>query len=50
MVVQFKPDRWHEYDLTFINGVQGNYVRREFKNNVFNRSLSGTFSLAPTVN
>jgi hypothetical protein len=50
MVVRFKPDRWHEYDLTFINGVQGSYVRRQFKNSGLNRTDSGPFTVAPTGN
>ena len=50
MVVRFKPDRWHEYDLTFANGVQGTYVRRKFRNNALDRTDSGTFSVALTGN
>jgi hypothetical protein len=48
MVVRFKPDKWDEYDLTFTNGNHGTSVRRQFKNNLLNRTTSGTFDVAPT--
>ena len=50
LVVRFKADRWDEYDLTFNGGVQGTYVRRQFKNGKFNRTNSGSFTVAPTGN
>jgi len=48
MVVRFKPDRWDEYDLTFISGVEGTSVRRQYKNSQLDRTTSGTFTVAPT--
>lgn len=48
LVVQFKPDRWHEYDLVFDNGAQGTYTRRQYKNNALDRVDTGTFTLEVT--
>jgi len=45
---QFKPDRWDEYDLNFTNGIQGTFVRRQFKNSQLNRTTSGPFTVAVT--
>jgi hypothetical protein len=44
--VQFKPDRWDEYDLTFSSATTGPAVRREFKNSALNRTDGGPFSIA----
>ncbi len=46
MVVQFKADRWDEYDLTFTNGIHGISVRRQFKKGQLDRTTSGTFDVA----
>jgi len=48
--VQYKVDRWDEFDLTFTNGVQGSLVRRQFRNGKLNRTTSGPFTVAPTGN
>jgi hypothetical protein len=44
LVVGFKVGQWDEYDLTFANGAQGTFVRREFKNNVLKDVDRGGFS------
>ena len=44
--VQFKPDRWDEYELTFTSPTGGTAVRREFKNSTLNRTDGGPFSVA----
>ncbi|MBI3881306.1 MAG: hypothetical protein HY301_14740 [Verrucomicrobia bacterium] len=43
LTVQFKPDRWDEYDLTFTGNISGNFVRRVFKSSTLNDTKSGTF-------
>lgn len=49
LVVTFKADRWDEYDLTFVQGQTGTFVRREFKEGVLNDTDTGRFSGASTV-
>ena len=46
--VQFKPDRWDDYDLTFSVPNGGTIVRRQYKNSALNRTTSGTFAIALT--
>ena len=46
--VQFKPDRWDDYTVTFTSGTQGTFVRKQFRNSLLNRTTSGAFSIAPT--
>jgi len=48
MHVQFKPDRWDDYDLTFSSGAGGTMVRKQYRNNALNRTESGTFDIAIT--
>lgn len=38
--VQFKPDKWHEYDLNYLTGF---FVRREFDKNVLDDTDTGSF-------
>ena len=40
LVLQFKPDKWDEYDLEFTTGA---YTRREFKDNALDDVDTGTF-------
>lgn len=46
--VQFKADRWDEYDLTFVRGNHGTFVRRQFKKGVLSRTSAGAFTVAVT--
>lgn len=41
--LQFKPDKWDEYDLNYATG---GYTRREFKNNTLDDTDTGTFSVS----
>jgi len=50
LVVRFKADRWDEYDLTFLDGNLGGFVRREFQKNVLKDTDTGIFSGSPSVN
>jgi hypothetical protein len=43
LVVRFKPDRWDEYDLTFVGANGGTFVRREYDDNELKDTDSGTF-------
>lgn len=43
LVVRFKPDRWDEYDLTFVGTNGGTFVRREYDDNQLKDTDSGTF-------
>jgi hypothetical protein len=45
--VQFKPDRWDDYDLTFSSAITGTAVRRAYKNSTLDRTDGGPFSVAP---
>ena len=47
--VQFKLDRWDEYDLTFASGRTGQFVRREFDKHALKDTDSGPFTVAPNV-
>lgn len=44
--VQFKADRWDEYDLSFTGDAGGTFVRREFKRGLLNDTDAGTFAAA----
>ena len=44
LVVTFKAGKYDEYDLTFANGAQGTFVRREFKDGVLDDTDQGAFS------
>jgi hypothetical protein len=44
--VQFKPDRWDDYDLTFTAPAAGTVVRRQYRNSNLSRTDSGTFSIS----
>jgi hypothetical protein len=46
--VQFKPDRWDDYDLTFTSTTGGTMVRQQYRNSTLDRTSSSTFSIAPT--
>jgi hypothetical protein len=48
LIVQFKPDRWDEYSLTFNNGAGGTMVRKQYRSNQLNRTDGGPFSIALT--
>jgi len=50
MRLQFKPDRWDDYTLTFSSGIQGTFVRRQYRNSALNRTTTGPFSVAVTGN
>ena len=43
LVVQFKADKWDEYDLTFVAGNTGAFVRREFDDGVLDDTDTGAF-------
>lgn len=45
LVVRYKVDRWEEYDLTFTTGIDGTFVRREFKKGKLDRSDAGVFTV-----
>jgi hypothetical protein len=47
--VQFKADRWDEYDLTFTDGAHGTFVRREFQDGVLKDTDRATFIVATTA-
>lgn len=42
--IQFKADRWDEYDLSFTGESAGTFVRREFKRSLLNDTDAGTFT------
>ena len=46
--VQFKSDRFDDYDLTFTGGAGGTMVRRQYRNNALVRTDSGTFDVTIT--
>jgi hypothetical protein len=48
VVVTFKADRWDEYELTFVDGGHGEYVRREYRNNRLKDTDRGPFSAVKT--
>lgn len=50
LVVRFKADRWDEYDLTFLDGNLGGFVRREFQKNSLKDTDTGIFSGSPSFN
>jgi len=43
LVVRFKPDRWDEYDLTYVGANGGRFVRREYDDGELKDTDSGTF-------
>lgn len=50
LVVQFKADKWDEYDLTFADGTNtGTFVRREFDKNALKDTDTGNFAGSPTA-
>ncbi|HAB15851.1 MAG TPA: hypothetical protein DCE44_05310, partial [Verrucomicrobiales bacterium] len=49
LVVIFKPGKFDEYDLTFVSGAQGEFVRREFKNGLLKDTDRGSFSAQGTA-
>jgi hypothetical protein len=49
LVVQFKVDKWDEYDLTFTNGAHGTFVRRQFQDGVLKDTDNASFIIATTV-
>ena len=46
--VQFKSDRFDDYDLTFTGGAGGTMVRRQYRSNTLVRTDSGTFDVTIT--
>ncbi len=44
LVVTFSAIRRDEYDLTFTDGAQGTFVRREFRNGLLDETDTGSFS------
>jgi hypothetical protein len=46
LVVSLPDNRRDEYDLTFTEGAQGTFVRREFRNDVLDDTDTGAFSPA----
>ncbi|HYG34963.1 MAG TPA: hypothetical protein VEC99_09275, partial [Clostridia bacterium] len=48
LIVQFKPDRWDDYELVFSGGAQGQFVRRRYDRNALKDTDSGPFTVAPT--
>ena len=49
LVVKLKADRWDEYDLKFTAGRLGTAVVKQFRKNVLNRTVGGTFTVAPST-
>jgi hypothetical protein len=49
LVVQFKADRWNEYDLNFIDGAHGMFVRRQFQNGVLKGTNAALFIIATSA-
>ena len=49
MRVQFKVDKWDDYDLSFTDGGHGSFVRRQFDQNVLKDTDVGTFTVSPTA-
>jgi hypothetical protein len=43
-LVQFKADKWDEYELTFSNGAQGSFIRKEYKDGELDDTDMGMFS------
>ena len=48
VVVQFKLDKWDEYDWTFTGDGSGVFVRREFRDGVLKDTDTGTFARVTT--
>lgn len=47
--VQFKADKWDEYDLSYASATSGSFVRRQYDRNELKDTDTGTFSAkAPT--
>ncbi|MFM1941139.1 MAG: hypothetical protein RI897_121 [Verrucomicrobiota bacterium] len=44
LLVQFKADKWDEYELTFSNGAQGSFIRKEYKDGELDDTDMGMFS------
>ncbi len=44
LVIRFKADKWDEYDLTFVGGNRGTFVRREFDDGALEETDNGTFT------
>ena len=42
--VQFKADKWDEYDLTYTSATSGSFVRRQYDRNDLKDTDSGTFT------
>ncbi len=42
-VARFKPDRWSEFQLTFLGDKRGAFIRTDFDKNTFKQTKSGRF-------
>lgn len=47
--VQFKPDKWDDYELTFTDGAHGSFVRQQYANSELKDTDADTFYVVPTT-
>ena len=47
--VEFKPDKWDEYDLTFTDGAHGSFIRRQYDGNDLKDTDADTLYIVPTT-
>ena len=47
--VEFKPDKWDEYDLTFTDGAHGSFICRQYDGNDLKDTDADTFYIVPTT-